>query len=254
MGSDGSISKQDFWKIKRVLAPMCNTVPHCIVNNFGNEIIDEGSICEEYRSEFIHRLRKREIEDDLKDCEILNDTLCKTILQNAKSNISSEFTLQELGDALKEFKRGKCMEPAGFIREMFINEGQMLTQSLLAMANSIKNKESTPLQWNQMYIQTLEKKNGLMQKLSDYRGIFLVPIISIIFKKLLKNRVTPLLEENMSKFKTGGVNNKGVVDNIFILRGLIDHSKYLKKKLWITFYDIEKCFDSLWLEDCINSL
>ena len=22
----------------------------------------------------------------------------------------------------------------------------------------------------------------------------------------------------------------------------------------MTFYDIEKCFDSLWLEDCINSL
>ena len=35
-----------------------------------------------------------------------------------KSNISSEFTLQELGDVLKELKRGKCMDPAGFIREM----------------------------------------------------------------------------------------------------------------------------------------
>ena len=100
MGSDGSISKQDFWKIKRVLAPKCNTVPHCIVDNFGNEITDEGSICEEYRREFIHRLRKRETEDDLKDYELLNNTLCKTILQNAKSNISSEFTLQELGDVL----------------------------------------------------------------------------------------------------------------------------------------------------------
>ena len=32
----------------------------------------------------------------------------------------------------------------------------------------------------------------------------------------------------------------------------------MNKELWITFYDIEKCFDSLcdslWLEDCINSL
>ena len=111
MGSDSSFSKQDFWKIKRVLAPKCNTVPHCIVDNFGNEITDEGSICEEYRREFIHRLRKCEIEDDLKDYELLNNTLCNTILQNAKSNISSEFTLQKLGDVLKELKRGKCMDP-----------------------------------------------------------------------------------------------------------------------------------------------
>ena len=35
---------------------------------------------------------------------------------------------------------------------------------------------------------------------------------------------------------------------------MIDHSKYLGKELWITFYDIEKCFDSLCLEDCINCL
>ena len=141
-----------------MLAPKCNTVPNCIVDNSGNEITDEGSICEEYRREFIHRLRKRETGDDLKDYELLNNTLCKTILQNAKSNISSEFTLQDLGDVLKELNRGKCMDPAGFIIEMFINGGQMLTQSLLAMANSIKNKSSTPLQWNKMYIQTSKKE------------------------------------------------------------------------------------------------
>ena len=104
----------------------------------------------------------------MKNYELLNNPLCKTILQNAKSNISSEFTLQELGDVIKELKRGKCMDPAGFIREMFINGGQMLTQSLLAMASSIKNKANTPLQWNQMYIETLKKKNGSVRKLSSH--------------------------------------------------------------------------------------
>ena len=29
---------------------------------------------------------------------------------------------------------------------------------------------------------------------------------------------------------------------------------YIGKELCITFFDTEKCFDSLWLEDCINSL
>ena len=48
--------------------------------------------------------------------------------------------------------------------------------------------------------------------------------------------------------------DKGVVDNLFILRGVINHADYLGKELWLTFYDIKKCFDSLWLKDCINSL
>ena len=58
----------------------------------------------------------------------------------------------------------------------------------------------------------------------------------------------------MSKFQNGGVKRKSVTDNLFILKGIIDHSKYLGKGVFITFYDIEKCFDSLWLQDCINAL
>ena len=58
----------------------------------------------------------------------------------------------------------------------------------------------------------------------------------------------------MAKFQTGGMRVKAVTANLFILRSIIDHSKYLEKELWISFYDIEKCFDSLWPEDCMSSL
>ena len=81
----------------------------------------------------------------------------------------------------------------------------------------------------------------------------LSPLLVFIFEKLLKNRITLTLEENMSKFQNGGMRGKGVVDNLFLLRGLLDHGKYQGKEVWFTFYDIEKCFDSLWLQDCINS-
>ena len=99
--------------------------------------------------------------------------------------------------------------------------------------------------------QTIMKKTGSKRKLGNYRGVFLVPVASLVFEKLLKNRISPHLE---TKFQTGGVKGKGVVDNLMILRGIIDHAKYLGQELWLTFYDNEKCFDSLWLEDCINSL
>ena len=58
----------------------------------------------------------------------------------------------------------------------------------------------------------------------------------------------------MSEFQNGGMRDKGVVDNLFLLRGLLDHARYLGKEVWVTFYDIEKCFDSLWLQDFINLL
>ena len=58
----------------------------------------------------------------------------------------------------------------------------------------------------------------------------------------------------MSKFQNGGAKRKSVTNNLFILRGAIDHSRYLGTEVYITFYDTEKCFDSLWLQDCINAL
>ena len=102
-----------------------------------------------------------------------------------------------------------------------------------------------------MWIKTLKKKKGSYKTLNNYRGIFIVPIISV---KLIKNRIMDTLQGTMSHFQNGGMRGKGAVDSLFILRGIIDHAMYLGKQLWITFYDNEKCFDSLWLEDCANSL
>ena len=42
----------------------------------------------------------------------------------------------------------------------------------------------------------------------------------------------------MSKFQTGGRKSKGVVDNLFILRGIIDHSKYLGRELLMTLKNV----------------
>ena len=122
------------------------------------------------------------------------------------------------------------------------------------MANTIKTSKNLPSDWNKIWIRTLKQKRGTFTKLDNYRGIFLVPILSIIFEKLLKKKISDTLQQNISKFQNVGMKGKGVVDNLFILRGIINHANYLGKELWLTFYDTEKCFDSLWLEDCINSL
>ena len=68
-----------------------------------------------------------------------------------------------------------------------------------------------------MIIQTIMKKTGPKRKLGNYRGVFLVPVASLIFEKLLKNRSSPHLEQNMTKFQTGGVKGKRVIDNLMIL-------------------------------------
>ena len=129
---------------------MSFNVPHCVVDSFGNEITDENSIRQEYKNVFKFRLRKRSIAEELKDYENLNNLLCGAILQNSKGNSSPEFTMKEIEVVLKELKTGKCIDHLGFVREMFINGGEALTQSLLHMASSLKRMKSVPVNWSKM--------------------------------------------------------------------------------------------------------
>ena len=46
----GSLDKQCFWKVKRVLAPKSITVLHSDIDGFGNEITDEANIRSEYKN------------------------------------------------------------------------------------------------------------------------------------------------------------------------------------------------------------
>ena len=184
----------------------------------------------------------------------MQNHLCQLMLLKSRTGVSPDFSMEEFDKVIGELKSGKSTNPTGLIREVFKYGGQCLKQSVYLMMNAIKRTYVFSLQWSQIFIQTVKNKNGPLNKLESYRGIFLVSISSLIFEKLPKHRMQPNLVRNMSMFQTGGVKGKGVVDNLFVLRGLIDHSNYLAKELWITFYDTEKCFDSLWLEDCINDL
>ena len=180
--------------------------------------------------------------------------MCQLRIKACRSSISPNFSLDEVKQAVGELKLGRSDDPTGMVREIFQKCGDGLLYSLFEMANNIKTSKNLPSDWNKIWIRTLKQKKGTFRKLDNYRGIFLVPILSIIFEKLLKKKISDTLQQFISKFQNGGMKGKGVVDNLFILRGIINHANYLGKKLWLTFYDMEKCFDSLWLEDCINSL
>ena len=180
--------------------------------------------------------------------------LCQLRIKACGSSISPDFSLGEGKQAVGELKLGRSADPTGMVREIFKKCGDGLLYSPVEMVNTIKTSKNLPSDWNKIWIRTLKQKKGTFRKLDNYRGIFLVPILSIIFEKLLKNKISDTLQQNISKFQNGGMKGKGAMDNLFILRGIINHANYLGKELLLTFYDTEKCLDSLWLEDSINSL
>ena len=137
----GTIDKQSSWKVKRVLVPKSVSVPSSVTNK--SPISDPFHIKEEYRKESNRRLRTREIDNELKHFELVQNSLCKMRLRKCSKSPSPDFTLDEVQKVLTELKSGKCRDPSGLIREVFKYAGREMLLSLHQMVNQIKRHKRT---------------------------------------------------------------------------------------------------------------
>ena len=53
----------------------------------------------------------------------------------------------------------------------------------------------------------------------------------------------------------GSRKKRNIKDNLFVMNAIMNSSKKgIDQPCDICVYDVRKCFDSLWLEECINDL
>ena len=91
--------------------------------------------------------------------------------------------------------------------------GDDLFLPVLAMPNSFKSSRVFPQSWREICIKTPNKRTGSFKYLKNYRGTFIIPIISIMVEKLLKNTITLILKQNISNFQDCGSKGKGMASN-----------------------------------------
>ena len=116
------------------------------------------------------------------------------------------------------------------------------------MLNCILKEKQPPEQWEEVNIQTLYKGKSSKKILNSYHGIFLTNILSKIFEKIFYSRMYNSISNYVSPFQAGSRKNRGTNDNMFPLRGAIDHSLNTNLPLTIVFYDFKQCFNSIWLQ------
>ena len=164
-----------------------------------------------------------------------------------------DFSMQDLKAALRKLKEGKSPGHDGLPAELFTKAGEGVLQALLVVLNIVKKTKVIPEQWNWVKITTIYKNRGSKKELVNYRGIFLTLVVTKIFEHLLKDRMKDQLK-SVNLNQAGGREERSPPDNLFLLYACIDHHKYKGKPLFITAYDFEQAFASLWLQDCIMSM
>ena len=63
------------------------------------------------------------------------------------------------------------------------------------------------------------------------------------------------IDKNLTDSNVGGRRGRNTRDHIFVMSAIINSMKNGSEDACdITIYDIEKCFDALWVQECINTL
>ena len=181
--------KNSFWRLKRNLFSKQRENKVSVINTQGTELFDPAAIIKEYQNEFIKRLSPRQMDQDYKGIEEISSRLFNIRLRISRGmNLSPDFNMKELEIVVKSLKNGKSTDPEGLINELFKYGGLSYQTVLLQLLNKIKNNKDTPESWNNILISTIYKKKGSKKLLNNQRGIFITPIISKIFEKLIREQ------------------------------------------------------------------
>ena len=89
----------------------------------------------------------------------------------------------------------------------------------------------------------------------SYRGIFRVSVFRAILDRLIYNDEYENIDSNLADSSVGARKSRNIRDNIFVINAITNSVvKGGEKAVDLQIYDVEKYFDSLWLQECINDI
>ena len=121
--------------------------------------------------------------------------------------------------------------------------------------NRIKFQQLFPEVLEYCDISSIWKRKKSRNDFENYRGIFRVTIFRSILDRLIYNDEYATIDSNLSDSNVGARKGRNIRDNIFVLNAVMNSIKKGKEDpVDIQVFDIEKCFDALWLQECINDI
>ena len=247
----GEFNPMAYWDFKKSMNKKSRIKGKSINDKNGNRIDDPERIKEVYKTHYKELLEVAEPRDEKeKEVEMVVDKGIKKMKEVAQKLNIQEITMEEYQNMKKSLKVRKAGDDQHWKYEFVINAGEDLEKSILRMMNEMVRNKMVPREWKSMEILPIDKGTGWLQ-MEEKRGLFMTNIISKCMEKILFKRRDEAYNKSISKFQCGGVTNRGTQDNLFIVNHTINEYKKKNENLYILYADIKKCFDNLWLKDCI---
>ena len=250
--TEGGVDSTAFWELKRRIEGRTSETAHSIENEEGQLVEEKEEILEVYEKYYQNLLEtkagKTEVE---KETEKIVDITMKAIeiiaLQEEPERIEEE-TVEKIVNGLKN---KKSRDLSSWKNEYIKTGGDQMLKSIITIMDIVDETYITPSEWDQLKIKSIHKKST-KTKMKNKRGLFITNVISKVYERIIKERNQG--RAKLSPNQAGGVKERSTIDHVMTVLAVIERNKYMNKPTFVTFADIEKCFDKIWLEDGLKDL
>ncbi|MCU7800877.1 MAG: reverse transcriptase family protein [gamma proteobacterium symbiont of Lucinoma myriamae] len=162
--------------------------------------------------------------------------------------LNSYITESEILKCIKSLKNNKACSNDNIINEYIKNSTEIMMPIYVSFFNMIFNTGILPDSWLEGIIRPIYKRKGNPLQPENYRPITILSCFGKLFTSILNTRLYNyleqfnILEENQAGFRAG----YSTTDHMFVLHSLTELLKTKKKKLFCSFIDFSKAFDSVW--------
>ena len=235
--ADEHNSKKFFAGLKEVYGPTSNAMAP--VRSADGTLLTEKSDITQRWSEHFSQLLNRPSQIDQ---QAIQDMPQRPIL----TTLDDPPTLAETQKAIKQLQAGKAPGPDGIPPEIFKEGGVTIAIKLTELIQQFWEEGSVPQDFKDANIVHLYKNKGDRASCDNHRGISLLSIAGKIMARVVLNRITHhLLDDVVSESQCGFRSNRGTIDMVFAVRQLQEKCREQNQNLYLLFVDLTKAFDTV---------
>ncbi|KAJ4929012.1 hypothetical protein JOQ06_004633 [Pogonophryne albipinna] len=215
-------------------------VIHSLLSDTGQEITEPSQIRRRAVS-FYSTLYTSEYEEG----ETLSEGFCNELPQvseETNSQLEGPLTIQELQTALQGMQGRRAPGIDGLSVEFYKAYWDVLSHDLLDVFNESLASGSMPMSCRRAVITLLPKK-GNLQDIKNWRPVSLLCVDYKLLSKALATRLGRAVEQVIHRDQTYCVPGRSMVDNVHLIRDVLEVSSSLGINTGLISLDQEKAFD-----------
>lgn len=180
------------------------------------------------------------------DSESIVDLLCDLpqLRDEQRNSLDEQITLQELTDAMGQLSTGKSPGVDGIPVEFYQAFWKLLGQDFNELMIDCIKRKTLPTSCCRAVLSLIPKK-GDLGLLKNWRPVSLLCSDYKIFSKVLANRLKKYLHVLVHRDQSYCIPDRSIMDNLFLLRDVIDFNQSNRFDLGVLSLDQEKAFDQV---------